>query len=46
VGQYQGQLTTDEFIRSIDMALYNAKVGGKNQMAVSAADQTAAPAHS
>jgi diguanylate cyclase (GGDEF)-like protein len=46
VGQYQGQLTSDEFIRSIDRALHSAKVGGKNQMAVSAADQTAAPAQS
>jgi diguanylate cyclase (GGDEF)-like protein len=35
VGQYQGELTTDEFIRSIDKALYTAKVEGKNQMAVS-----------
>jgi len=35
VGQYEGQLTNEEFIRSIDTALYTAKLGGKNQMAVS-----------
>ena len=35
VGQYEGELTNEEFIRSIDTALYSAKLGGKNQMAVS-----------
>jgi diguanylate cyclase (GGDEF)-like protein len=37
VGQYQGELTNEEFIRNIDTALYSAKMGGKNQMVVTAA---------
>lgn len=37
VGQYEGQLTNEEFIRSIDTALYSAKLGGKNQMVVTTA---------
>ncbi len=34
VGQYANQLTVEEFIRGIDLALYDAKAAGKNRVAV------------
>ena len=34
VGAYTGELTVDEFIRSIDKALYEAKTTGRNRVAV------------
>ncbi len=32
VGEYAGQLTVDEFVRSIDIALYEAKTTGRNRV--------------
>lgn len=34
VGQYDGQLSVDEFTRSIDKALYEAKTAGRNRVSV------------
>ena len=44
VGTYAGELTVDEFIRSIDKALYEAKTTGRNRVAVQRTPPKPAPA--